>query len=69
MPVGNWSLIGSEVERDQLAPSELRGKRRGHETKTDERQESGEVGWQGSSVKKTQNQEEKKQRATTDKVH
>lgn len=52
MPVGNWSLIGSEVERDQLAPSELRGKRRGHETKTDERQVSGEVGWQGSSVKK-----------------
>lgn len=27
MPAGNWSLIGSEVERDQFALVESQGKR------------------------------------------
>lgn len=47
VPAGNWSLIGSEVERDQLALLVSLGKER--EPKTKVEVEKG-LGWGGGSV-------------------
>lgn len=51
VPAGNWCLIGSEVERDQLALAESQGKRGFIRQKWKKREGLERVGWQCASIK------------------
>lgn len=62
MPAGNWSLIGAEVERDQLAPVESQWTRGCTRQKKKKGLDGGAGVWEYKKKKK------KKQWASIDKV-